>query len=241
MPGVAAGDVAALIVAVSFAAGLNVYATVLTLGLLARAHWVQLPGGLEGSANPWILGASAVLFAGEFVADKIPGFDLLWNALHTFVRVPVAALLAYAAGSHLSPEERVIATVVGGVVALVAHGSKTAVRAAVTPSPEPVSNIALSTGEDVAAVGLSWTAAHHPLLAGGVAAGLAVFAVATVAMSARLLRRVWGQRFGRGKAAMARAQGGAAPDAGFSASLSTPANEQAGDSSLRSGRNDRPS
>jgi hypothetical protein len=195
--GVSAGDVAALIVAVSFAAGLNVYATVLTLGLLARAHWVVLPGGLEGLANPWIIGASAVLFAGEFVADKIPGFDLLWNALHTFVRVPVAALLAYAAGSHLSPQERVIAAVVGGALAMLAHGSKTALRAAVTPSPEPVSNIALSTGEDVVAVGLSWTAAHHPIVAGSVAAGLAVIAVAAVVVSVRLLRRAMQRLFRR--------------------------------------------
>ena len=197
--GVSAGDVAALIVAVSFAAGLNVYATVLTLGVLARAHWVVLPGGLEALANPWIIGASAVLFAGEFVADKIPGFDLLWNALHTFVRIPVAALLAYAAGSHLSPQERVVAAVVGGALAMLAHGSKTALRAAVTPSPEPVSNIALSTGEDVAAVGLSWTAAHHPLIAGGVAAGLAIVAVAAVMLSVRVLRRVMQRLFRRGE------------------------------------------
>lgn len=201
--GVSTGDLAALIVAVSFAAGLNVYATVLTLGLLARGHWVQLPGGLQALANTWVIVASAVLFAGEFVADKIPGFDLLWNALHTFVRVPVAALLAYAAGSHLSPQERVIAAVVGGALAMLAHGSKTALRAAVTPSPEPVSNIALSTGEDVAAVGLSWTAAHHPLIAGGVAAGLAVVAVAMVVLSVRLLRRAWDRLFRRGEQGLA--------------------------------------
>lgn len=197
--GIQAGDIAALIVAVSFAAGLNVYATVLTLGLLARAEWVQLPGGLESLANPWIIGASGVLFLGEFVADKIPGFDLLWNALHTFVRIPVAALLAYAAGSHLTPQERVLAAAVGGSVAMLAHGSKTALRAAVTPSPEPVSNIALSTGEDVAAVGLSWTAAHHPLIAGGVAAGLAVVAVGAIAVSVRVLRRVLRRLFRRGE------------------------------------------
>ena len=114
-----------------------------------------------------------------------------------FVRVPVAALLAYAAASHLSPEERVLATVVGGAVAMLSHGSKTALRAAVTPSPEPVSNIALSTGEDAAAVGLSWVAAHHPLIAGGVAAGLAVASVWAVVASVRLLRRVLRRLLGR--------------------------------------------
>jgi hypothetical protein len=88
---------AALVIAASFAAGLNVYATVLTLGLLARAHAVVLPPGLDALAAWWVIGASGALFSAEFIADKIPGLDLVWNALHTFVRVPVAALLAYRA------------------------------------------------------------------------------------------------------------------------------------------------
>lgn len=187
--GIRPEDLAALIVAISFAAGLNVYATVLTLGLLARQHWVVLPGALQTLADPWIVAASGILFAGEFIADKIPGVDLLWNLLHTFIRIPVAALLAYAAGAHLTPQERVIAAVAGGTIALLAHGSKTAVRAAVTPSPEPVSNIALSAGEDVTAIGLSWAATHHPVLAGSIAAGLAVAGVAAVVFSIRLVRR----------------------------------------------------
>ncbi len=101
---------------------------------------------------------SATLFAVEFIADKIPGFDLLWNALHTFIRVPVAALLAYRATTQLTPGMQVLATAVGAAIALAAHGSKTAARALVTPSPEPVSNIALSSSEDVAAVGITWLA-----------------------------------------------------------------------------------
>ena len=95
--------IAALVIAASFAAGLNVYATVLTLGLLAHAHWVALPPGLEALSNWWIIGVSGTLFAVEFVADKIPGFDLLWNGLHTFIRVPIAALLAYRATTQLTP------------------------------------------------------------------------------------------------------------------------------------------
>ena len=105
--------IAALVIAASFAAGLNVYATVLTLGLLARAHWVVLPPGLETLSSWWIIGVSGTLFAVEFVADKIPGFDLLWNALHTFIRVPVAALLAYRATTQLTPEMQVLATALG--------------------------------------------------------------------------------------------------------------------------------
>jgi hypothetical protein len=87
-------SIAALIVAASFAAGLNVYATVATLGILAHFHWVVLPPGLDSLSNPWIIGVASLLFAVEIFADKIPGFDLLWNAAHTFIRIPVAALLA---------------------------------------------------------------------------------------------------------------------------------------------------
>jgi hypothetical protein len=180
--------IAALIVASSFAAGLNVYATVLTLGVLARLHWVELPGGLEALQHWWVIVTSGVLFAAEFVADKIPGLDLIWNALHTFIRIPVAALLAFQASSHLSPALQLLATATGAGIALAAHGSKTAVRAAVTPSPEPVSNIALSTGEDVAAIGLSWLVTVHPWLAAATAAVLLVFAVAAARWVVRMIR-----------------------------------------------------
>lgn len=104
----AGSDLAGLIVAVSFAAGLNVYATVATLGLLAHAGLLDLPSGLHLLSSWWVIGASAALFAVEFFADKIPGFDLFWNALHTFVRVPVAALIAYGATSHLSPGKQLL-------------------------------------------------------------------------------------------------------------------------------------
>ncbi|MGA7565394.1 MAG: DUF4126 domain-containing protein [Terriglobales bacterium] len=158
-------ELVGLIVAVSFAAGLNVYATVATLGLLARAGVLDLPSGLHLLSNWWVIGASSALFAVEFFADKIPAFDLFWNALHTFVRVPVAALIAYGATSHLSPEKQLLATLAGGAIALIAHGGKTAARAAVTPSPEPISNAALSAGEDVFAILLTWLATQHPIAA----------------------------------------------------------------------------
>src|ERR1700730_11624655 len=177
--------IAALVIAASFAAGLNVYATVLTLGLLAHLHWVTLPPGLETLSNWWIIGVSATLFSVEFVADKIPGFDLLWNALHTFIRVPVAALLAFRATSQLTPQMQILATALGATIALAAHGSKTAVRAAVTPSPEPVSNIALSTTEDAVAIGLTWFATHHPVIA----ASIALVCLAAAILAARALLR----------------------------------------------------
>jgi hypothetical protein len=183
--------IAALVIAASFAAGLNVYATVLTLGLLAHAHWVLLPPGLEALSNWWIIGVSGTLFAVEFIADKIPGFDLLWNALHTFIRVPVAALLAYRATTQLTPGMQVLATAVGAAIALAAHGSKTAARALVTPSPEPVSNIALSGSEDIVAVGMTWLATQHPWTAAGIALALLLISVFTVRWVAKALRGLW--------------------------------------------------
>ncbi len=163
--GLGGSDLAGLIVAVCFAAGLNLYATVATLGLLAHAGLVDLPSGLHLLTSWWVIAASGLLFAIEFFADKIPAFDLIWNALHTFVRVPAAALLAYGATSQLSPEKQLLAALAGGAIALAAHSGKTAARVAVTPSPEPVSNFALSAGEDTLAVFLTWLATQHPIAA----------------------------------------------------------------------------
>jgi len=168
------GEILALLVAISFAAGLNVYATVAALGLLARFGHMSLPSGLELLERWPVIAASCVLFGIELFADKIPAFDLVWNALHTFIRVPVAALLAYRATSQLSPGHQLMATLLGAGVALIAHGGKTAARTAVTPSPEPLSNMGLSLGEDVLAIGLTWLATKHPYVAGAVAAALAL-------------------------------------------------------------------
>ncbi len=173
-------ELAGLIVAVSFAAGLNVYAAVATLGLLAHAGLVDLPPGLHLLASWWVIAVSGVLFAIEFFADKIPAFDLFWNALHTFVRVPVAALIAFAAASQLSPEKQLLATLAGGAIALAAHGGKTAARVAVTPSPEPVSNFALSAGEDTLAVFLTWLATQHPIAAGLIVAAFLALIVVVI-------------------------------------------------------------
>lgn len=175
----------ALLAAIGFAAGLNLYATVAVLGLLARFGHLPLPPGLQLLAGWPVIVASTALFAVEFFADKIPAFDLIWNALHTFIRVPVAALLAYQATSQLSPEKQLLAALLGAAVAFVAHGGKTAARAAVTPSPEPLSNITLSLGEDVVAIGLTWLATRHPYAAGAVAG---IF-VLTIVLMARLVIR----------------------------------------------------
>lgn len=184
-------QLAALIAATSFAAGLNVYATVATLGLLARAQALSLPPSLHLVESWPVIAICGVMFVVEFFADKIPAFDLIWNALHTFVRVPVAALLAYGAAAHLPPAAQVISAVAGGSIALAAHGGKIAARAAVTPSPEPFSNMALSVGEDVIAVGLTWFATTHPIAAATITLAFLIVIVVVIRFIIRAMRRLF--------------------------------------------------
>jgi hypothetical protein len=189
--GFTSSEIVAVLSGASFAAGLNVYATVATLGLLSRVGLLSLPSPLHLLDNWWVIVAAAALFLIEFIADKIPALDLIWNALHTFVRVPVAALLAYGATTQFSPGVQAAAAGIGGVVALAAHGGKMAVRTAITPSPEPFSNIALSLGEDVLAVGLTWFATVHPYVAAAVVAVLLLLVVLTIRLVYRALVRLF--------------------------------------------------
>lgn len=184
----------AFLIAISFAAGLNLYATVATLGLLARFNLVELPGELELLTNWWVIGASAALFLVEFVADKIPLFDLVWNALHTFIRIPAAALIGYSATSHLDPQWRLAAATLGGAVALAAHGGKTAARAAVTPSPEPFSNFALSTAEDAFTIFVTWFATRHPFIAAGIVLVMVAVIVLLIRVVIRAMRALFHPR-----------------------------------------------
>jgi len=188
---VSASELLALLVATSFAAGLNLYATVATLGLLARGGVLPLPATLQLLGNWYVIAISGVLFLIEFFADKIPAFDLIWNALHTFIRVPIAALLAYRATAQLSPTEQMLCAIVGGAIALAAHGGKTAARAAVTPSPEPISNISLSAGEDAFAVFLTWFATRHPFVAAAIVVCLLGVIITLMRWVARALRALF--------------------------------------------------
>jgi hypothetical protein len=203
-----AANITALIIAASFAGGLNIYATVLTLGVLARTHWVALPPGLHGLGETWVIVACAILFAVEVFADKIPGFDLVWNGVQTLVRVPVAGLVAYHASSQLPPQMQLLATAIGAGIALAAHSSKTLVRTAVTPSPEPISNIALSSTEDVLAVGITWFATHHPMIAASMAVCLLIAAALAARALIRLIRRPLKKMFPSGDRAMIEAERG---------------------------------
>lgn len=158
------GRLTALLVAVSFAAGLNLYITVSVLGLLSRFHVLQLPPGLSMLDQTWVIAVAIGLSAIEFVADKIPNFDLVWNTVHTFIRIPAAAILAYQATNHLSPTERALVTIVAAGIASLAHTAKLSSRVMVSATPEPFTNAALSVTGDVAAGGITWIATVHPYI-----------------------------------------------------------------------------
>ena len=145
-----------------FSSGLNLYATIATLGLLQRFGVIRLPEQLQVLAHPWVLGIAIALYVIEFLADKIPLVDTVWDAVHTVIRPPAAALLAYGAAGAAPPEWRWGAALLAGGVALTSHGTKASTRAAVNASPEPFSNWALSFGEDALAVWLTWLATVHP-------------------------------------------------------------------------------
>jgi hypothetical protein len=145
-----------------FSSGLNLYATVATLGLLQRFGVIHLPPALQVLSHPWVLGIAVTLYVVEFLADKIPYVDTAWDALHTVIRPPAAALLAYGAAGGAPAEWRWGAALLAGGVALTSHGTKASTRAAVNTSPEPFSNWVLSFGEDLLAVWLTWLATVHP-------------------------------------------------------------------------------
>ena len=145
-----------------FSSGLNLYATIATLGLLQRFGVIHLPASLQVLAHPWVLGIAIALYVIEFLADKIPYVDSVWDAIHTVIRPPAAALVAYGAAGAAPPEWRWGAALLAGGVALTSHGTKASARAAANASPEPFSNWTLSLGEDVLAVWLTWMATVHP-------------------------------------------------------------------------------
>ena len=165
--------------------GFNLYATVLTLGLLQRFHLVQLPGDLGFLSRWWVIDIAAVLYLVEFLADKIPVVDSVWDAIHTFIRVPAGAVLAASAFAHFDPAIRAVALLAGGSLALGSHGTKASVRMTANASPEPFSNIFLSTVEDILTVGLAALAAFHPIV---ILVIILVFILLLVWMAPKVLR-----------------------------------------------------
>ncbi len=171
--------------------GLRVYGTVAALGWLQRFGILALPGQLEVLGElPVVLLASA-LYVAEFVADKVPAFDSLWDAVHTFVRVPAAALLAFAALGGAPESWRVGATLLAGGVALSVHGMKSGARLAVNASPEPFSNWGLSFAEEFSFAGLVYLVIAHPVASIATAGALLVLGVVFAFWIARALRRLF--------------------------------------------------
>lgn len=168
----------------SLAAGVNLYATVAILGLAARYGWVELPEQFKIFDNPWIIGAAGVLYVVEFVADKIPWVDSLWDSVHTIIRPVGGAVIAVATLGEQSPATQGAIALLGGMVAAGSHVTKASTRVAANASPEPFSNWFLSLAEDVFVIGLSFITLKFPLLALGVS-------VVIVLMIAVLARKIW--------------------------------------------------
>ncbi len=170
--------------------GINLYATVVTLGLLQKFTFVKLPGEMSMLSNSWVLGAAGVMYAIEFFADKIPAVDSAWDAVHTFIRVPAGAIMAAASFADFDPTVKTIAMLVGGGVALGSHGLKASTRLAANASPEPVSNIALSLGEDIFTFAGAALLAFHPIVMLVVVVLLLILAIWLIPKIFRALKRM---------------------------------------------------
>src|SRR4030095_3582637 len=178
----------------SFAAGVNLYATVAILGLAARYGWVDLPAHFQSFTPPVVIGAAIVMYLIEFFADKIPYVDTVWDLIHTAIRPVGGALIAVATlGDASAPVEGLIA-LLGGTVAASSHLTKTSTRAVANTSPEPVSNWILSVGEDVFVVGLGYLALQDPIGALVIAVVLLILIIVFAAVIVRTVRRWFARR-----------------------------------------------
>lgn len=146
----------------AWASGIRLYVTILVVGLLGRYGYLDLPDSLALAQHTWVLSAAAVMALGEFLADKIPAFDSLWDALHTFIRIPAGAFLAWGAMGDATPAAQLAAAIIGGMITSGTHLAKSGSRAAINASPEPFSNWAASASEDGLVLGGLWVAIAHP-------------------------------------------------------------------------------
>lgn len=181
----------ALAAGLAWGSGIRLYAVLFLAGLMARLGYVELPPALGLLSHPAVLGASGFMFSIEFFADKVPGFDTLWDAAHTFIRIPAGALLAALALADQDPALILAAAILGGTLASAVHLTKTGSRALINTSPEPFSNWTASFGEDALLLGGLWTAFMHPLI---FLAGLAIFLLAALWLLPKIwrgLRIVW--------------------------------------------------
>lgn len=186
----------------AWTSGINLYATVTVLGLFQKFGVSKLPGGLEVLDNWWIIGVAAFLYLIEFFADKIPYVDSVWDVIHTFIRIPAGAIVAYGATNQMDSSVHVIATLLGGGLAFSSHGTKAALRAGANLSPEPVSNWILSIVEDIIAIAGTVLAVIAPVL---IAIVLIIFLIFFVWFMPKFLRAV--RRLGNAARALFSGQG----------------------------------
>lgn len=181
----------AIAAGLGWASGIRLYSTLFLVGLAGKLGWVALPDGLRLLEHPWVLGAAGLMLFAEFFADKIPYFDSLWDTLHTFIRIPAGAALAAMAFGGQGGEWQVAMALLGGSLAAGAHLAKAGTRAAINLSPEPLSNLGASFGEETLVVSALWLMFAHPLLLLGL---LLVFVAATVWLLPKLFRLLFGRR-----------------------------------------------
>lgn len=153
----------ALTMGIGWASGINLYATILMLGILNNTGNITLPSELQIVGDPLVLAAAGVMYFIEFFTDKIPGVDTGWDTLHTFIRIPAGAILASSAVGDVSPAIEMAAALVGGSMAAGSHAAKAGSRVLINTSPEPVTNWTASISEDLLVIGGLWAALHHPI------------------------------------------------------------------------------
>ncbi len=192
----------------AWASGIRLYVTILVVGLLGRYGYLHLPEPLLVLQHTWVLAAAGIMAAGEFLADKIPAFDSVWDALHTFIRIPAGALLAWGAMGDSTPALQLAAALVGGLITSGTHLTKSGSRAAINTSPEPFTNWTASAGEDGLVLAGLWLAIAHPL---GFLVALVLFLCLVAWLLpklfrfvARIFRRLFAQSDGRGGSGAAR-------------------------------------
>jgi hypothetical protein len=179
----------ALTLGVAWASGLNLYATILMLGLMGATGGIVLPPELEVLTNPFVIAIAAFMYAVEFFADKIPGVDSAWDAVHTFIRIPAGAVLAAGAVGPVDPSVQIAAALLGGVLSAGSHATKASARLMINASPEPFTNWGASIAEDLLVVAGLYAALNHPIL---LLVMLAVFFGLAIWLLPKLFRAIRG-------------------------------------------------
>jgi len=177
-------SILAMTMGAAWASGINLYATILMLGMMGTTGNIDLPPGLEILQDPMVLFAAGAMYIVEFFADKVPGVDSTWDVLHTFVRIPAGAMLAAGAVGDVTPALSLAAGIMGGGLAATTHATKAGSRALINTSPEPFTNWIASISEDVAVIGGLWASLHHPTL-------FVVFMVLFILLMIWLLPKLW--------------------------------------------------